>query len=305
MSTLTPFGIAIRKLRLDKGLRLLDLAARLKCSPAFVSAIETGRKPIPDGFVVTVGRAMELSTDQLRELRRAADRTKKTVTVEKLPEDQRELVAAFARKIDELPPAMMAKLKAAILKSSEDDMPSKRKGGGILVPPLSTGVIRDYAEKVRTAFVEPNQIEFPIMDVIEFKLGLVFENFCFDVQDKATIGVEEGRVIAGKDCIILREDVYEGACGGNGRDRFTACHELPHFLIHREVAMPRMRDDADRIYCDAEWQADTFAGTLLMSPRHLRLFSNSDHAAGLCKMTPAAASVMWTKYQSEGRFKVF
>ena len=138
---LTPFGIAVRKLRLDKGMRLLDLARRIKRTPAFVSAVETGRKPIPDGYVVMVSRAMELSAPDIRELRRAADRTKKEVTVEKLPEDQRELVAAFARKLDELPTDMMEKLKQIVLKS-DDEAPFVRKRRGFLVPPMSSDAIR-------------------------------------------------------------------------------------------------------------------------------------------------------------------
>jgi Zn-dependent peptidase ImmA (M78 family) len=62
------------------------------------------------------------------------------------------------------------------------------------------------------------------------------------------------------------------AWGGNSRDRFTACHEFGHFLMHRTITMARTREDTDKIFCDAEWQADTFAGTLLMSPRHLGKF---------------------------------
>ena len=33
-------------------------------------------------------------------------------------------------------------------------------------------------------------------------------------------------------------------------------HELGHFLMHRTVTMARTRDDGDKIFCDAEWQAD-------------------------------------------------
>src|ERR1700686_3447632 len=108
---LTPFGIAVRKLRLDKGMRLLDLAPLINRSTAFISAVETGRRPIPDAYVAMVARAMDLQAAEIRELRRAADRTRKEVPVQHLPEDQRELVAAFARKIDELPSDMMADLK--------------------------------------------------------------------------------------------------------------------------------------------------------------------------------------------------
>jgi transcriptional regulator with XRE-family HTH domain len=298
---LTPFGIAVRKLRLDKGMRLLDLARCISRSAAFVSAIETGRKPIPDAYVVMVARAMELTATEIRELRSAADRTKKEVLVEELPEDQRELVAAFARKIDELPSDMMAKLKKIVLKSSEGDNPFRRKRRGIFVPAMSTETIRGFAEKVRSAFVEGTQIEFPIMDVLEFRMAKVLEGFYIDIRDEESMGDDEGRVVAGKNAIALREDVYEGAWSGNGRDRFTASHEFAHFLLHRTVTMARVRDDSDKIYCDAEWQADTFAGTLLMSPRHLHRFKDADDAAEACRMSPPAAHVMWAKYDDEGR----
>ncbi len=302
---LTPFGIAVRKLRLDKGMRLLDLARRISRSAAFVSAIETGRKPIPDAYVVMVARAMELTASEIRELRSAADRTKKEVVVEELPEDQRELVAAFARKIDELPSDMMAKLKKIVLKSSEEENPFRRKRRGIFVPAISTETIREFADKVRSTFVEDTQIEFPIMDVLEFRMAKLLEGFYIDIRDKETMGDDEGRVVAGRNAIALREDVYEGAWSGNGRDRFTASHEFAHFLLHRTVTMARVRGDTDKIYCDAEWQADTFAGTLLMSPRHLHQFKDADDAAEACRMSPPAAFVMWAKYSDEGRFNRF
>src|SRR5499427_8835127 len=70
----------------------------------------------------------------------------------------------------------------------------------------------------------------------------------------------------------------------------------------RFPSMPRTREDTDKIFCDAEWQADTFAGTLLMSPRHLGKFSDPDDAARQCGITGAAAKVMWAKYLAEDCF---
>jgi transcriptional regulator with XRE-family HTH domain len=300
---LTPFGIAIRKLRLDKGMRLLDLARRVKRSAAFISAIETGKKSIPDGYVAMVSRAMDLAAAEIKELRRAADRTKKAVTVEQLPEDQRELVAAFARKLDELPNDMLVKLKKIVLKASDDEIPFQRKRRGIVVPPMSTGVIREFADKVRSGFVEDDRIDFPIMDVLEFRMSDLIDGFYIDVKDRESMGDEEGRVIAGQNSIALREDVYEGAWIDNRRDRFTACHEFAHFLMHRTITIARTRNDDEKVYCDAEWQADTFAGTLLMSPRHLNLFKDANEAAEACKMSPHAANVMWGKYLAEGRIR--
>jgi Zn-dependent peptidase ImmA (M78 family) len=39
--------------------------------------------------------------------------------------------------------------------------------------------------------------------------------------------------------IILREDVYEGAHAGNGRDRMTVAHEIGHLLMHKNIAFAR------------------------------------------------------------------
>ncbi|MEH2551738.1 transcriptional regulator with XRE-family HTH domain [Bradyrhizobium sp. AZCC 2262] len=302
MSNLTPFGITCRKLRLDKGLRLMDVARKLNCSSAFISAIETGRKPIPDAYMLSVARAMDLSPAEIRELRGACDRTRKEVLVETLPEEQRELVAAFARRLDHVPKHVMAELKKAVLKSIAGEVPFRRSRRGMIVPPLSTKTIRGFSEQVRDAFVERNTIEFPIMDVLEFRMARIFEGFYIDPRDAEFMGDDEGRVTAGSNCILLREDVYEGAWSGNRRDRFTACHELGHFLMHRTITMARARQDSDKIFCDAEWQADTFAGSLMMSPRHLPLFSNAAEAAEACKMTGYAAEVMWSKYEAEGKF---
>ena len=113
---LTPFGIAIRKMRLDKGMRLLDLADRLKMSAAYVSAVETGKKPIPDKYVALAARAMELNVEEARSLQSAADRTREIVRVDQLAADQRELVAVFARGINTLPPELAARLKKAVFK---------------------------------------------------------------------------------------------------------------------------------------------------------------------------------------------
>lgn len=303
MAKLTPFGIALRKLRLERGERLLDMATILRKSVAFLSAVETGRKPIPEGFVASIGHALSLTADQIRALEAAADQTRKEVKVDNLSHNDRELVAAFARQLDDVPQDLREALRRIVLKSQDGEIPFRRRRKGMWVPPLSTATLRDLAERVRNIFVEPHVVAFPIMDVLEFRLGQLIPDFVMDVQDHETMGLDEGRVIAGSTTLILRSDIYEGAWRGVGRHRFTACHELAHFLLHRGVALARTRHDSEKIYCDAEWQADTFAGTLLMSPRHMKQFSRPDIAATQCAVTPAAANVMWSKYEKEGLFQ--
>lgn len=48
---ITPFGKELKKLRIDLGITLADMSRNLGKSAAFLSAIETGRKRIPDDFL--------------------------------------------------------------------------------------------------------------------------------------------------------------------------------------------------------------------------------------------------------------
>lgn len=47
----TQFGKELKKLRIDLGMTLMDMARSIEMSAAFLSAIETGRKRIPDNFL--------------------------------------------------------------------------------------------------------------------------------------------------------------------------------------------------------------------------------------------------------------
>lgn len=300
MSELTPFGKELRKIRVDRGMRLFDLATLLGISTAFLSAVETGRKPIPDGFVVKISGAINLSIAELKGLRAAAEKTKREVRLDKLNDDQRELVAAFARRIDELPDDLIEQLRKKIFQSVFGETPFRRNRRGIVVPPRSAAWLREYANKIRSVFGCDSRFDFPIIEVIEYQLQKIFPDFLFDVQDEFEMRKDEGRVPIGKCQLILREDVYVAACRGDGRARFTAAHEFLHFLLHRNVSFARARDDTDKIYCDSEWQADEFAGALLMCTNHANLFASSEEAATKCAISKHAASVMWSKYVKAG-----
>ncbi|MFO1125735.1 MAG: XRE family transcriptional regulator [Methylocystis sp.] len=300
MSELSPFGKELRKIRIDKGLRLFDLATRLGISTAFLSAIETGRKPIPDGFVVKISGAIDLSLGELKELRAAAEKTKREIRLDKLKDEDRQLVAAFARRIDELPEELIEQLRKKVLESRFGEEPFKRNRRGLLVPARSAAWLRQYANKVRSVFGCDRRFDFPIIEIIEHQLHKLFPHFVFDVRGMSEIGRDEGRVPIGQCRLILREDVYVAACHGDGRARFTASHEFLHFLLHREISFARARDDSDKIYCDSEWQADEFAGALLMSTNHVNSFQSSEDAATKCIVSRHAASVMWSKYVKAG-----
>lgn len=68
-----------------------------------------------------------------------------------------------------------------------------------------------------------------------------------------------------KNLLRIRNSVYEGACAGNPRDRFTLAHELGHFFLHRYQTYQFARSEVDiPAYRDPEWQANTFASEFLM-----------------------------------------
>jgi transcriptional regulator with XRE-family HTH domain len=297
---LTPFGKALRKLRIDKELTLHELALKMKLSAAFISAVETGRKPIPDGFTLAAQRAMKLTSSECKELRRAADQTRKEVRIDKLTSEQREVVAAFARGISDIDPDLLEKIKKAILSSIEGETPFKRNRRGMLVPPLSTRALWAHAEKIRSVLGKTDQVAFPIVEALEFGLPKLLPGFYLDIREAGEFGPLEGMVVAGKNAIALREDVYVAACRGEGRGRFTCCHELGHFLLHGSVAMARVCEDSDKVYCDSEWQADCFAGALMMSATRVSAWTNEYEAAKACGMSPAAARVMIEKYKAAG-----
>ncbi|WP_454694661.1 helix-turn-helix domain-containing protein [Achromobacter aegrifaciens] len=101
MATTTLFGKTLRKLRIERDETMMDMAAKLACSPSFLSSIETGRKPVPAGFVSKLGASYGLSEEFQQELQRQLEESAKVYRITPEAGDQA-LVAAFARRLDML-----------------------------------------------------------------------------------------------------------------------------------------------------------------------------------------------------------
>lgn len=98
----TDIGKELRKLRIDRDERLLDMADRLGKSASFVSAVEVGKKAPPTGFEEEIIRLYDLNHERAENLRGAADRSRKSFLVEPKSELARDTAGLFARKIDDL-----------------------------------------------------------------------------------------------------------------------------------------------------------------------------------------------------------
>jgi hypothetical protein len=134
------------------------------------------------------------------------------------------------------------------------------------VPGMKRTQIRGWAMGVRSAF-ECQQPWFPIVEVVEYRLADFDQDYVFEVGDAAELGDRHGITIPSEHRIIIREDVYDGACRDVGRDRFTMAHELGHYILHHTVGLERRRAvsrDSIKPWLSSEWQADAFAGELLM-----------------------------------------
>ncbi|KAI3593381.1 hypothetical protein D9X30_1691 (plasmid) [Cupriavidus sp. U2] len=80
---------------------MAQMADRLKRSASFLSSVETGRKSIPESLIEDVVREYGLAPAAASELSAAAARSATVFRIEPAEQDQ-ELVATFARKLDTL-----------------------------------------------------------------------------------------------------------------------------------------------------------------------------------------------------------
>ena len=69
---MTPFGKAVRHLRIENEMLLGGLADALGVSSSYLSQIEAGKKPIPPGFPDRVAQIMKLEAPAAADLRQQA-----------------------------------------------------------------------------------------------------------------------------------------------------------------------------------------------------------------------------------------
>ena len=80
---MTPFGEKLRAIRAERGLALKDMAAGLQVSPAYLSAMEHGRRGKPSRrFVHRVCQFLGIIWDDAEELQRLADLSHPRVVVD-------------------------------------------------------------------------------------------------------------------------------------------------------------------------------------------------------------------------------
>lgn len=101
---LSAFGLCVRKLRLELGLTLRDMAVALQVSSPYLSSIELGERTLTQKIAADALDYFKnhmVSNERIEELQAACDQSMKAVPVSMLQADERNLVAAFARRLSE------------------------------------------------------------------------------------------------------------------------------------------------------------------------------------------------------------
>lgn len=101
---LTQLGKFLRKLRIDRGELLKDMADNLGMSSSMLSSIENNNRRAPGDFVSRVERAYQLTAAQAQELASAAMQSIDSVTIDMkhLSSGDQNLAFSFARRFSDL-----------------------------------------------------------------------------------------------------------------------------------------------------------------------------------------------------------
>lgn len=107
----TKLGKELRKIRIDQGLRLYDMAKTIGISAAMLSAVETNRKAAPNDLIERLARHYEVIKLRQTDFERLADLTKKEVRMSlNQRENATELAVAFARRFNKLTDEQIAQI---------------------------------------------------------------------------------------------------------------------------------------------------------------------------------------------------
>lgn len=101
---LTPFGKAVRKLRIDRDISLRQMADGVFKSAAYLSSIETGKRALTDNVRDDIIQFFNLNDEDAGKLKRKADMTNDSVNIKlsSLNNSSSEVALVFARKVDTL-----------------------------------------------------------------------------------------------------------------------------------------------------------------------------------------------------------
>lgn len=115
---LTSLGRFLRKLRIDQGEILKDMAEKLDVTVSFLSAVENGKKRMPSNWNGRICQIYSLTEQQREEFTTAIAETEDAIEMNLVDANlgRRELAVSFARKFNSIDDAQVEAIRKILFK---------------------------------------------------------------------------------------------------------------------------------------------------------------------------------------------
>lgn len=110
----------LKIIRIEKGVRLYDMAKNLGISPSYLSSIETGRKSPPQNIEDKIITLYDLTGKQAKDLKDAILEARENWTITPKTIAQKETTELFARKVNSLSEDKLAKILKMLNSDGEE-----------------------------------------------------------------------------------------------------------------------------------------------------------------------------------------
>lgn len=172
---------------------------------------------------------------------------------------------------------------------------------GFLVAPRKRADIRALAQNVRNVLQLPSgRLNSPrLLDTLSAHFGVHYD--IFDKQSAPVPMEVEACYVPEDMTIYIRDSVFDQMARGGQRAVFTIGHELGHaVLAHRRTYNRQLKDTP--IYCNSEWQANTFAAEFTMPLLEIqrRALRTPEAISTFFGVSPAAATTRLADLRKKG-----
>jgi len=120
----TEYGKILRKIRIDSGEVLGDMAENLEISSSYLSSIETGSRNVPQNFTDLISERYGLQKSIIKKLRKAEVSNLKEIKLpfnDKISNMRKETAVIFARTFNNIDDDDMEKIRAILVKREDKD----------------------------------------------------------------------------------------------------------------------------------------------------------------------------------------
>lgn len=172
---------------------------------------------------------------------------------------------------------------------------------GFPVTPRKRADIRAIAQNARDVLELPaGRLDWlRLLDQLSAKYGIHYD--IFDRHSAPVPMAVEACFVPAEMTIYIRDSVFTQLTTGGQRAVFTMGHELGHALLAHQRTFNRLTQDVP-VYCNSEWQANTFAAEFTMPLREIKKRSllTSDAISSYFGVSQAAGSTRLTDLRKKG-----